>query len=206
MVEPSGLYYPNRFARYFLLAAEGMLSQNGLQAALSMAELDSQIPPDTLERTYDFANLAALCEALEEIYGARGGRGMALRIGREWLSGGMKSFGALAGLSDPLFRALPLEVRCTIGLEALTGVFAHHTDQHTRLEQDEDYYYWVVENSPTAWGRVSDKPVCHALVGLLQGCLNWASDGHEFHTHERTCAAVGSTQCTFSIHKKPIGS
>jgi ribosomal protein L37E len=46
------------------------------------------------------------------------------------------------------------------------------------------------------------------LVGLLQGCLNWACGGHEFHTHERTCAAVGNPekQCILSIHKKPIGS
>jgi predicted hydrocarbon binding protein len=208
VVEPSGLYYPNRVARYFMMAAEDMLSQSGLQAALSMSGLDRQFPPDNLDRSYDFANFAALSQALEEMYGARGGRGMALRIGREWFSHGMKSFGALAGLADPAFRTLPLDTRCSLGLEALTSIFRHYSDQHVTLEQDDEHFYWIVENCPTAWGRVSDKPVCHALVGLLQGCLSWATDGCEFHTYERVCAAVGSPkrQCIFSVHKKPIGS
>ena len=205
-MEPSGLYYPNRFARYFLQAADEVLSQNGLQAALTMAGLDRQLPPDTLERAYDFVNFAAFCNALEDMYGARGGRGMALRIGREWFAHGMKSVGALAGLADPAFRVLPVEMRCKIGLEALTNVLTHHTDQRIKLQEDDECYHWVVENSPTAWGRVSDKPVCHVQVGLLQGALNYASGGREFHTYERVCAAVGSPECIFTIQKKPIGS
>lgn len=171
-----------------------------------MAGLDRQLPADTLDRAYDFANFAAFCNALEDMYGARGGRGMALRIGREWFSSGLKSFGALAGLGDPAFQVLPLEVRSKIGLEALTSVLTHHTDQRIKLQDDGDCYHWVVETSPTTWGRVSDKPVCHIQVGLLQGCLNWATGGHEFHTYERVCAAVGGPQCIFTIQKKPIGS
>jgi len=34
---------------------------------------------------------------LETVYGARGGRGIALRIGRATFSMGLKNFGALAG-------------------------------------------------------------------------------------------------------------
>ncbi len=171
-----------------------------------MAGLDRQLPPDTLERAYDFANFAAFCDALEGMYGARGGRGMALRIGREWFGRGMKSFGALAGLADPAFQVLPLEMRCKIGLEALTNVLTHYSDQRIQLQDEDECYHWVVETSPTAWGRVADKPVCQAQVGLLQECLNWASGGREFHTYERACTAVGSPQCIFTIQKKPIGS
>lgn len=208
MLEPSGLYYPNRLARYFLQAMEEVMGQNSYSVVLTLAKLDdfiSRLPQDNLAKQFDFASIAALNLALEEVYGTRGGRGMALRIGRASFSQDMKTFGALAGINDPAFRALPLEERCQIGLQALAQIFTNFSDQHSWLESTDATYRFVVEVSPMAWGRVSEKPVCHALAGILQECLRWASNGHEYYVYETACHACGDMNCVFTINKTPIG-
>lgn len=208
MLEPSGLYYPNRIARLFLLAMEDVMGQHGLNAILGLAGLEvyiDQIPPDNLARQFDFSWIAALSEALEDMYGARGGRGMALRIGRACFARGLKDFGAMAGMADPAFRALSLESRSKIGLEALAAIFTNFSDQATVFRAYDTHYELRTEFSPMAWGRSADKPVCHALVGIVQESMRWASDGYEYHVQEVSCRAAGGEACIFRINHKPIG-
>lgn len=206
--EPSGLYYPNRIARYFFLAMEDVMGQNGLNVVLSLAGLDvylDRLPPDNLAGEFDFAAMSAIQEALEEMYGPRGGRGMALRIGRASFSQGMRTFGALAGMNDPAFRALPRDSRCRLGLMALANVYSSFSDQESSFAEDTQSYRFIVENSPMAWGRTADKPVCHALVGCLQECMRWISNGYEYYVSETACHACGNEMCEFVIHKVPMG-
>jgi predicted hydrocarbon binding protein len=208
VLEPSGLYYPNRFARLFLLAMEDVMGKRGLNNILSMAGLEAYMdnpPPDTLARQFDFAYMAALNQALETNYGARGGRGIALRIGRATFSMGLKSFGALAGMATPAFQALPLEKRTQIGVQALAAVFTNFTDQTTTVEEEDAIYNVIVDISPMAWGRTAERPVCHALTGIIQESLRWSSHSYEFHVQETTCRATGSQNCIFRINKNPIG-
>ena len=208
MLEPSGLYYPNRFARFFLKGMQDALGHDGYAAIRDVAGLTtylSEWPPDTMDKQFDFAYMAALAEGLEELYGGRGGRGVALRIGRAWFDKGFKDFGAMAGFSHPAFAALPLDSQARIGLDALRNVFEQYSDQETSLQEEEDVYQLTIETSPMAWGRRTDKPVCHALVGLIQGCLHRASNGHEYHVREQTCSAVGHDECMFLINKQAIG-
>lgn len=208
MLEPSGLYYPYRLTRYFLLGMQDVLGAEGLDTILGLAGLATylnDLPPDTLERKFDFAYLAALSGALEEWYGARGGRGLALRTGRSWFTQGFQSFGAFAGMAHPAFQALPQPSRAQMGLKTLTTVFNQYTDQTTKLKVHETTYTVTVEVSPMAWGRQADKPVCHALVGLLQECMHYASGGFEYHVHESECRAAGHDDCLFVINQKPIG-
>lgn len=208
MSKSSGLFYPNRFARYLLCAVSQVLSPEVAEAAFAQAGLTNlldPLPPDTLDRAFDFALLAAFSQALADLYGGRGGRGMDLRIGREWFQQGMYSFGALAGMADPAFQALLLDQRIYLGLEALAGVFTRYSDQTTHITEQAESYQFVVEASPLAWGRTSDRPVCHMLTGLVQESLNWATRGFEFHVQEQTCAAAGGDACVFVVNKKPIG-
>jgi predicted hydrocarbon binding protein len=206
--EPSGLYYPNRIARYLFLAMEDVMGQSGLNMLLSLAKQDEFIghyPSDNLVKGFDFASMAAIQQALEDIYGSRGGRGMAMRIGRACFSNGLKSFGALAGMSDPAFRALPREERCRMGVQALAAVFNKFTDQRSSFEEDERAFRFIVADSPMAWGRRTDKPVCHALAGMLQEGVRWASNGYEYIVYETACHACGDDHCVFTINKTPIG-
>jgi hypothetical protein len=139
------------------------------------------------------------------MYGARGGRGMALRVGQACFSLGMKTFGAMAGMADPAFQALPLENRTKLGLEALAAIFTNFSDQTSTVRDQGGYYEFVTEYSPMAWGRTADKPVCHALTGIIREALRWSSDGYEYHVQEITCRAAGGDECVFRVTKKPIG-
>ena len=90
--EKSGLYYPNKIARIYIMAMEDVMGKNGLNAILNLAGLQNYIdnyPADNLERQFDFADFTALNAALEDMYGPRGGRGLALRAGRACFSQGL---------------------------------------------------------------------------------------------------------------------
>jgi len=208
VLEPSGLYYPNRFAYYFFVAMHDVLGVSALKDILELAGLMTFLnggPPDNLERQFDFAYMAAINHALQTVYGARGGRGVALRIGRSWFDSGMHHFGALAAMNSAPVLALPLERRTYLGLSTLAALFNHYSDQQTRLTVRDGAYHFQVANSPLAWQQRSDKPVCHALAGLVQGTLHWSSGGYEYHVHEQSCRAAGAAACVFVANQKPIG-
>jgi len=184
------------------------MGKRGLATVLSMAGLEAymeNMPPDNLAQQFDFAYLAAISQALEDMYGARGGRGIALRVGRATFSKGLKDFGAFAGMATPTFQALPLEKRAQIGVNALAAVFTNFSDQTTILQEEETVYTLLAESSPMAWGRTADRPVCHAITGIIQEGLRWASRGYEFNVQEIACRAASNPNCIFRINKNPIG-
>jgi predicted hydrocarbon binding protein len=188
---------------------EDVLGKSGLVSVLSFAQLDghlTRMPPDDLSRTFDFAALANLAQALEEMYGTRGGRGMSLRIGRAAFAAGFKRFGAMAGMADPAFQALPLELRTHLGAQALAAIFTNFSDQQMTLEDHDTVIELATEYSPFAWGRTSERPVCNTLVGIIQESMRWASQGLEYHVQETHCRAAGDARCVFRINKKPIGA
>ncbi len=208
LLEQSGLYYPNRFARWFFLATDDVMGKHGLSAILGLAGLESFMenpPADDMSRQFDFANIAALNQALEDMYGARGGRGMALRIGRASFSYGMRHFGAFSGMNAQAYRDLPQAKQTEIGLKALANVFTRFTDQDTILTEQDDSYLLSIENSAVVWGRITDKPACHMLIGIMQEALHWSTGGYEFIVQETACRASGGDQCVFKANKKPIG-
>ena len=105
-IPKSGLYYPNKFAHITLKALEDVMGKNGLNAILNLANLSFLIdnyPPDNLERQFDFADYSSIWGALEDLYGPRGGRGLALRAGRATFDDALKNFGAMAGVGDMAF-------------------------------------------------------------------------------------------------------
>ena len=206
-IPKSGLYYPNKIARIYLQAMEDVMGKNGLNAILNMAGLQHLIdnyPPDNLERQFDFADYSALNGALEEMYGPRGGRGLALRAGRASFAQGLRNFGALAGAGDLAFKVLPLSAKLKIGIPAMAKIFSQLSDQKSVVEETETEFLYTMNPCPCCYGRKSDKPMCHAGVGLLQEGLKWVSGGHEFRVYESRCLACGDDTCLINIQKEPI--
>ncbi len=184
------------------------MGEASVHTVLTMSGLTQFIqspPPDTMVREFDFAYLSAISQQLEVLFGARGGRSMALRVGREMFAIGLNRFGAFAGMKDPAYVALPLDSRATIGIQTLAAVFSNFSDQTSTVKMRPDAYLFEVKNSPMAWGRTAERPVCHALVGILQEGLNWSTSGQEFHVQEIQCCASGGEMCVFKINKNPIG-
>jgi hypothetical protein len=191
-----------------LQAYEEVMGKNGLNAILNLAGLGNLIdnyPPDNLERQFDFADYTALHVGLEELYGPRGGRGLALRAGKSTFSDVLKGYGALAGVSDLAFKVLPLQTKLRIGLPAAARIFSQASDQLTSVDETDNAFIWTVHRCPTCWSRKgADKPVCYITTGLLQAMLTWVSGGLEFRVNESKCCAVGDTVCEFVIQKEPL--
>ncbi len=208
-IPKSGYYYANKIALISLKALEEVMGKNGLNAILNLAHLPHLIdnyPPDNLEREFDFSDFSALNLALEEMYGPRGGRGLALRAGRAAFADALRNFGALAGVGDLAFKVLPLQAKMRIGLPAMARIFSQISDQYSTVEERENEFLYTIHRCPVCWGRSgSDRPVCFIAVGLLQEGLKWVSGGMEFRVNESKCVAMGDEVCEFVIQKTPIG-
>jgi len=203
----SGLYYPNKIARIALLAFEEVLGKNGLNSILNLANLPELIdnyPADNLERQFDFAHFSSVNGALEEMFGPRGGRSLALRAGRATFANGLRNFGALAGVGDLAFKVLPLPAKLRIGLPAMAKIFSQMSDQLSTVEEHADHFTYYIHRCPVCWGRQTDKPACFIATGLLQGGLTWVSGGNEFRVVQETAHSTGHPTCNFVIYKDPI--
>jgi hypothetical protein len=209
-LETSGLHYPNRFAWALFQAIKesaGSASLNSILNATGLSQRYSEVmPPDEWAPGLDFAEIAAVNYALEDIYGVRGGRGMALRAGMAFFDYGLKDVGVLKGVTTAQFYALPIAARAQISLMGLVTLFSAHSSQASFFEDPPgDAFHFIASPSPFAWERVSDSPVCHVLVGTLRASLRWATDGYEFAVNETLCRATGADACVFSVKKNPIG-
>ena len=206
-IPPSGYYYPNNFAVITLEGIKQVMGVNGLNAILNLAhlpELIDNFPPGNLEKEFDFSKYSALNQALEEMYGPRGGRGFALRAGRALFADALKNFGAMAGVGELAFKVLPLQAKLRIGLPAMAKIFTTISDQLTTVKEEANELVYTIHRCPVCWGRTGlDKPVCFIAVGLLEESLKWVSGGSVFRVNESKCIAMGDEVCEFIIQKNP---
>ncbi len=200
--------YANKIARITIQALEEVMGKNGINAILNLAHLPhlvNNLPPDNLDREFNFADFSALNLALEEMYGPRGGRGLALRAGRAAFADSLRNFGALAGAGDLAFKVLPIQAKMRIGIPAMAKIFSQISDQYSTVKEQEHEFIYTIHRCPVCWGRHDmDKPVCFIAVGLLQEGLKWLSGGNEFRVNESQCIAMGDEVCEFVIQKSPI--
>jgi predicted hydrocarbon binding protein len=207
-IPKSGYYYANKFTLITLKALEDVMGKNGLNAILNLAHLSHLIDvyvPNNLAKEFDFADFTAINMALEEMYGPRGGRGLALRAGRATFADALKNFGALAGAGDLAFKVLPMQAKIRIGAMAMAKIFSTVSDQYSTVSERENEFVYTIHRCPQCWGRKGlDKPVCFPGVGLLQEGLKWLSGGHEFRVNESKCMAMDDDVCEYIIQKSPI--
>ncbi len=208
-IPKSGLFYPNRIALIIMQALEDVMGKNGMNAILNLAHLSNLIdnyPASNLERQFDFSDVSSLSVGLEEMYGPRGGRGLALRAGRAAFADSLRNFGAMAGAGDLAFKVLPLNAKLKIGVPAMAKIFSQISDQKTTVEDHDTEYHYIIHQCPVCWGRSGEeKPVCFIAAGLLQEGLKWLSGGNEFRVNESECVAMGAEVCRFVVQKEPIG-
>ncbi len=207
-IPKSGYYYPNKAARITLESLLNVMGKNGLNAILNLAHLPQLIdnfPQNNLDKEFDFADFTAINWALEEMYGPRGGRGLALRAGRATFDDVLKNFGALAGVGDLAFRVLPLQAKMRVGVPVMAKIFSQISDQHSTVEEVDHEFIYTIHRCPQCWSRKGlDKPVCYMGIGLLQAGLVWLSGGSEFRVNESKCMAMGDEVCEYIIQKTPI--
>lgn len=205
--EPELYHWPNKMGRMLLLALEDVMGRNGVNAALNLAKLQHLVnnyPPNNLDLEFSFGDLSRIMQSLEDMYGPRGGRGLAIRAGRAGFKYALKDFGSLLGIADLAFRLLPLGMKLKVGLNAMADTFNDFTDQRVRIEEETGRFLYIIERCPVCWERHSDTPCCYAATGLLQETVSWISNGKNFEIQEVSCIAMGDASCTFTIDKHPF--
>ena len=200
-------FYPQKMGRIILQAMEEIMGANGRNAVLRLGELGhliDKVPPSRPDNSFPFETVSAIQVALELAYGPRGGRGIALRVGRATFKNGLKEYGSILGLTEMAFGMLPLPTKIHSGATAFAELFNKYTDQKVRLEEKGNTILWHIDRCPLCWGRKSEDVVCHLAVGLLQESLYWVSGGKEFHVEETACIARGDSTCTMVIDQTPL--
>ena len=197
-------HYPQKMGRIVLLGMEEVIGKGGMDAVLNLAALNDIQPSATTERTFSFETVSKLHQSLEQVYGPRGGRGLALRSGRACFKYGIKEYGSILGLTEMAFRLLPLSTKLRTGARSFADLFNKHTDQQVRVEETETQILWHIERCPLCWERKAEEPVCHLAVGLLQEALYWLSGGKVFSVEETACHARGDEHCIITIQKTPL--
>lgn len=200
-------YYPNRMGRIILESMEEVVGKNGLNHVLNLSgrgDLIGNYPPFDSKMDISFATIGGLMTQLENAYGPRGGRGLAIRTGRVAFKYGIREFGQQIGLMETTFRLLPLGAKIRMGGQALADLFNQGTDQRVSIKEEDGKLLWVIERCPLCWERHSEDAVCHLAVGLLQESLYWVSGGKIFNVEETLCIAKGDPTCTIEIGLTPL--
>lgn len=206
MITMPEFHYPNRMGRILLQAMEEILGTSGMNAVLHLAglcEYVDHLPADDLELKVPFQHVSGLQIALETLYGACAGRGVATRIGRASFNHGLREFGSELGLTKLAFRMLPMPARILRLCEALAELFNKFSDQQVRLEIGEGTISWQIERCAYCWDRQAEEPVCSLAVGLLQEAVSWAGSGKHFEVRETSCLAAGDGMCSILIKQNP---
>lgn len=200
-------FYPNNMGRVLLLALQDVLLSDGYSDLLKTAgqsHFTHKLPGDSWTKEFNFNNISNLNQALEQLYGPRGGRRLALQAGQKFFELGWGASGKLAGLSDVALKARTLQEKLRIGLSSIARLFSEVSDQTTWIEEQAKQFEYHVGACPVCWNRKVEKPICFHTVGFLQGSLRWFSSGLEFRIRQTSCTARGENHCVFRIDSEPI--
>lgn len=204
---PATLFYPNKMGRVFLRALQNVLVGDGYPDLLKrtgLSHFEQTLPPDNWAKEFGFNIISSLNQGVEQYYGPRGGRRLALEAGRIFFELGWGEFGTLAGLSNVVMQGKSLPDKLKTGLLSISRLITEVSDQVTWVEERAQRFDYHVGACPVCWNRVSEEPICFHTVGYLQGALHWLSAGLDFRVRQASCIAMGDEQCIFRIDRGPI--
>lgn len=181
---------------------ERVIGQTGAQAVNRLAGLSSGGAAGSLE--LPSVELAALQVALEEVYGTRGGRGIALRAGRAIFASLRHAHEGALGWDQVKFRLQPAPLRLTNGFISLAGLLGELTGTEFAVTQGEDRWQMQAPQCPFCWQRETDDPACPFWVGLVQEYFLFASSGKFHSVSEVECRAAGGDACIIQVENPSL--
>ena len=196
---------PNAALWVLLEAIEDVMGANGTKAVLNAGGLSQYIdnyPPKNLEMEAYFSQYGAAQQAVEDFYGPRGARAMLLRIGRATFQFGLREQPAILGLAGIALKSLPENTRMKLILDRMAKAAIERVNQPTVVRDEEDAYYFVVEQCPCKWRPAHDKPCCYVTVGVLMEAMAWIT-GNMYKVEEVACISKGAASCVYRIPNLP---
>ncbi|MFZ5916735.1 MAG: hypothetical protein ACOYZ7_07375 [Chloroflexota bacterium] len=197
---------PNAALYVLFEAIKEVMGENGLKSVLRMGGLDGYIdnlPPNNTAQEVQFSSYGAAQQAIEDFYGPRGARAMLVRIGRALFRYTLQEQPAVLGLAGLALKALPMGARVKLILQKIVHSANETLNMPSHLEENDEAYIFVAQDSPSRWRPRRSKPGCFVTVGTYQEALRWAT-GKTFRIEEFTCLAAGDDACRFHIYKEPL--
>ncbi len=199
---------PNDALRILFMAIEEVMGPEGMKAVLRGAKLERYIgnyPPKDLELAVKFSEYGGAEQAVEEFYGPRGAKAMLLRVGRATFNYAMKEQSAVLGLAGQALKMMPLpaNAKMKLLLDQMAAASNKTVNQPTRVEEDGEAFYWVVDQCMCVSRPKHSAPCCFVTVGGLVEAMKWLTD-KQFQVQEVECINQGAPTCRHRIPKKPI--
>ncbi len=197
-------FYPNLIGRQYLLQLEHLVGRSAIDTLLMTANLGAlrgNYPISNLQRQFPFADIAAIGQATETIYGASRARELDLACGRALFRVNLQEFGPLVGLFTHLLRLVPIAQQLHMVVKMIARTFDRFSDQPTRVEKRSGRLFYIAEQCAVCWERRSDHPCCHLTHGMLEEAVQWATRGAMVRIEEIECRSTGGTTCTFAIDR-----
>lgn len=201
----SGLYFPNNVARIFMLSLEDVLGVNGLNATLRQAGQEEYIgnyPPNDTDKEFDYSYFSSVAAALDEMYGSKGARLLAIRAGLVTFNQMLKDFGEPMDIHSSDFQAKSLTDKIAAGLMIITNIFSN-TKEKPVILTDKGHFVYTVHYCPACWGRTTSEPSCYLISGILRASLHWVTSGMEFEVSQTKAHSCGDPTCDFAIPVTP---
>ncbi len=207
-IEKSGYFHSNLLTFSMLSTLKDILGDHGLSALMRYANVEELMGvelPKNLEDGVDFADMSSIFQAVEEIYGVRGGHALLTRCGRKTFEAYQENHTPLMNFLTMELKSVPQEERVKYGIDYTLKLLTSTGAQHLIcLDSEEDLVYQV-ENNSACYGRSNaGHAVCHLTVGEIQGILHFASSGEDRQVVESLCAAKGDPYCEFHVSNDPI--
>ena len=193
---------PHQFVGVFLDVLVDLLGEHGTHALLRRAGLTDWIgrfPVSPASGPVGPQSVASLMASLEELYGTRGGRALARRMGSGLIDRHLKDIGALAGMRNEAFQRLPARDRARLGLGALRRVLAQLNSLAAGLAIAGDSLVFSVAECPFCLGRSLEESACASLVGLVEAALSVSTPDLQLSAEETECRAAGGRSCSVTV-------
>jgi len=202
-------FQSNRKTRIYMDALIEVIGAHGLAALLRLAGLSAWVttpPPYDDAFGVDYADFAKLNATLEDMYGPRGGRALALRAGRASFRQAQEQVGKGLGMEEATFKALPLATRIRSLLQILAKGNELQSGSQVTIQEEAESFTFSIVPCPACWGRSGlERSVCHGTTGLLIEAINWIGGGDGYRVEEVACAgtqaAGAEIPCVFAITK-----
>jgi hypothetical protein len=207
MAEVNAYRYTNRLARLIYDSFWEVIGPAGIQSLIRNAgypQCMNDIPPPTLERAVSFAQMSALTQALEVMYGRTAVRGVLLRTGRVGFTLGLQQYQHLLPLHALSKLPLSESTKLRTLLYAIMHVVNRLSDHAGKLTEQE--IVWVYEWHACAHclDRPQPAPTAYYMQGVFEEAAAWVSNGKRYDVAQTTCMAQGAASCQFTISKQPL--
>ena len=191
----------DQFGHLMLEGAREIIGQAGVNAVVNRAQLLYAEGPVNCGNA---ASVIHIQSALEELYGQRGGQGVALRAGRSGFNHLLRAEGKEMGLTDTNYRMLPSQARIFVGLQLLAQKLSAMIDRSVQVEEKEKYWLWRMENEVQQGSEGVAKNRCFFIMGFLQEYLMWASGGKYHNVQEVAQADETGKVCLIRLEKNSL--